>query len=94
MSLVSNFLETSGTHLSTLENFTLCIFFIFYLWHLNLILFSFVFSFLFKLCNFLALIYDICLYLAMGHVFYDIFSIINISFMQLKFYHGHHQPKY
>ena len=30
----------------------------------------------------------------MGHVFYDIFSIINVSFKQLKFYLGHHSQKY
>ena len=30
----------------------------------------------------------------MGHVFYDIFSIINVSFMHLKFYLGHHSQKY
>ena len=28
--------------------------------------------------------------LVMGYVFYDIFSIINVSFMGLKLYHGHH----
>ena len=32
------------------------------------------------------LIYDLYDYLVMGHVFYDIFSIINVSCMQLKFY--------
>ena len=32
------------------------------------------------------LIYDICDYLVMGHVFYDIFSIINVWCMHLKFY--------
>ena len=30
----------------------------------------------------------------MAHVFYDIFSITNFSFMQLKFYLGHNQQKY
>ena len=30
----------------------------------------------------------------MGHVFYDIFSIINVSFTHLKFYLGHHSQKY
>ena len=30
----------------------------------------------------------------MDHVFYDIFSIINISVMHLKFYLGHCSEKY
>ena len=30
----------------------------------------------------------------MGPIFYHIFSIINISCMQLKFYHGHHSQKF
>ena len=30
----------------------------------------------------------------MDHVFYDMFSIINVSFMQLKVYHDHHYEKY
>ena len=30
----------------------------------------------------------------MGHVFYDIFSIINVSFMNLKVLLGHHLQKY
>ena len=30
----------------------------------------------------------------MAHVFYAMFSIINVSFMQLKFYLGHHYQKY
>ena len=30
----------------------------------------------------------------MGHLIYDIFLIINVSFMELKFYHGHHLEKY
>ena len=30
----------------------------------------------------------------MGHVFYDIFSILNVSFMHLKFYLGHHSETY
>ena len=30
----------------------------------------------------------------MGHVFYDYFSILNVSFMHLKFYLGHPSQKY
>ena len=30
----------------------------------------------------------------MGHVFYDIFSIINVLFMHLKFILGHQSQKY
>ena len=30
----------------------------------------------------------------MAYVFYDMFSIINVSFMHLKFYVGHHSQKY
>ena len=30
----------------------------------------------------------------MGDVFYDIFSIRNVSLIQMKFYHGHHLQKY
>ena len=30
----------------------------------------------------------------MGLVFHDIFSTINVAFMQLKFYDGDHQQKY
>ena len=29
--------------------------------------------------------HEICDYSVMGHIFYDIFSIINVSFMQLMF---------
>ena len=30
----------------------------------------------------------------MDHVFYDIFPIINVSLIQMKFYHDHHSQKY
>ena len=40
------------------------------------------------------LIYDICNYLVMGHVFYDIFLIIIVLLLRMKFYHGHHWQKY
>ena len=40
------------------------------------------------------LIYDICDYLVMGHVFYDFFSILNVSFVHLKFNLGHPLQKY
>ena len=43
--------------------------------------------------EFFCLIYDICDNLVMGHVFKDIFPIINFSFMQLKYYHIHHLQK-
>ena len=49
-----------------------------------------MFSFLFKLCNFFELVDDSCHYLGVGHVFFDMFSITNVSFIQLKYYHGHH----
>ena len=49
-----------------------------------------MFSFLLEFCNFFCLIYDICDYLVMADVFYDIVSIINVLFLQFKFYHGHH----
>ena len=39
------------------------------------------------------LIYDICDYRVMGHVFYDIFVIINVSFLHLTFELGHHSQK-
>ena len=30
----------------------------------------------------------------MGHVFYDIFLIIIVLLLRMKFYHGHHWQKY
>ena len=44
--------------------------------------------------QFFLLIYHICDYFVTGHVFYDIFSIINVSFMLLKFKLGHRSQKY
>ena len=43
---------------------------------------NYVISFLF--------IYDIWDYLVIGDLFYEMFSIIDVSFMQLKLYLGHH----
>ena len=40
------------------------------------------------------LIYDISDYLVTVHIFYDMFSIINGSLMQWKFYLGCHSQKY
>ena len=40
------------------------------------------------------LLYDILDYLVMGYIFYDMFSIINCSFMQWKFYLGPHSQKH
>ena len=57
-------------------------FFIFLFQNLNLILFSFGFIFY---CNYafcFLIIYYILDYLVMGPIFYDVFSIINVSFMQ------------
>ena len=30
----------------------------------------------------------------MGHVFYDMFSIVNVSLIRMKFYLGHDSEKY
>ena len=57
-------------------------FFIFLLQNLNLILFSFGFTFYSNYAICFLIIYDILDYLVMGHIFYDVFSIINVSFMQ------------
>ena len=65
-------------------------FFIFLLQNLKLILFSFGFTFYSNYAICFLIIYDILDYLVMGHMFYDVFCIINVSFMQLKFYMGHH----
>ena len=64
------------------------LFFTFSIWtlpsfHLSL-------TFLFKLSKLFLFLYDIYDYLVMGHVFYDIFSIINVWLVQMTFYHGHH----
>ena len=41
-----------------------------------------------------SLIYDICDYLVLGHVVYDIFLVHNILFMQLRFDHRHKSTDY
>ena len=39
------------------------------------------------------LIYNISNYFVMGHILYDVFYVIKVSFMQLKFYLGNHLQK-
>ena len=56
------------------------------MWTLSYLLLGFYFYLNYAIC--LWLIYDLCNYLGIGHVFYDIFSIINVSCMHLKFYLG------
>ena len=81
MILMYYWLETHVQISRTYRILPYAFFFIFLLQNLNLILISFVFRLFFKLCKFLLLIYDLWDYLVMAHVFYDIFSIINVSFM-------------
>ena len=59
------------------------IFCCFGIWTLSYLLLGLCFNLNYAICFWL--FYDICDYLVMGHVFYDIFSIINVSCMQLKF---------
>ena len=55
----------------------------FSIWTLSYLLLGLYFYLNYAICFWL--ICDLCDYLVMGHVFYDIFSFINVSCMQLKF---------
>ena len=55
----------------------------FSIYTLSYLLFGLYVYFDYEICFWL--IYDICDYLVMGLVFYDYFSMINVSFMHLIF---------
>ena len=55
----------------------------FSIWTLSYLLLGLYFYLNYAICFWL--IYDLWDHLVMGHVFYDIFSIINVSCMQFKF---------
>ena len=64
----------------------------FSIWTLSYLLLGLYFYLNYAICFWL--IYDLWDYLVMGYVFYDIFSIINVSCMQFKFNHDLPIQKY
>ena len=62
------------------------------IWTLSYLLLGLYFDLNSVICFWL--IFYICDYWVMGHVFYDFFSILNVSFVHFKFYLGHPSQKY